>query len=915
MNFNMISLLRILSSIALSVLLGSCAGSGGGPPGAGASTSSSSSSSTSSSTSSGAITSVSSRWPVAFVLPYDDSSDGVTHFGNRLNHTPAGALGSVGVNSGGHFEVGGERIRFWGVNITGRSAFPGHADAEKVAARLGKFGVNVVRFHHMENNWGGPSLIDYSQGNSRNLHVSNLEKLDYFVAQLKAQGIYTNFNLLTSREYMPADGLPAEITQLNWKQRHILGYILPAQRALEKEHAASLLTHVNPYTGLSYAADPAVAFVEVNNENSIYQQYFEGSVDDWPEALLVPLRSGWNDWLATQYADTATLESGWGVVDEALGAEMLANGNFSGGLSNWNLEEHESAQASGVAGTYDGRAGLRINISQTGSAGWHVQVNQSGLDFSEDQIYTLTFWAKADNHDDISAAIQQAYNPWGTFESNMYSLSNVWQEYTLTFIADFTDDNIRVNFGDMGLTAGNVYLADVSLRPGGSLGELPAGQTLEAGNIEINRRSDRYTEGRAHDWMRFLLTLEQDYWGDIRDYLKNDLEFQGLTAGTIVSLSPPSVQQQFDLVDGHAYWHHPVFPGEDWDPVNWTVQNSSMVNSTDNTLHALSNLKVAGKPYTVSEYQHTMPNSYAAEAALLIAAYGALQDWDGVYLFTYEADGNGAWNSDYFSGFFQTNFNPSAMANLAVAANLFRRLDVAAAQELVRLNFAPATELDLIRSRGASWSVSGGQQLDTPAGTGLVHRLALDTAATPTGVDSAPVLSNISLLQSDTGQLQWDRSDASAGIVSIDTERSKGVLGYIEGRRFELGEIALEVGQLQLGWATLSITAQSGSLDEYTSPATLLAVATGRTENTDMQWKDASHTSVGSNWGRAPTLIEVVPFALELPVAPSRVRAWALNETGQRAVELTVEPVAGGSRVVADGSADTLWYEISVAAE
>lgn len=908
----MMRILRIISPTVLAaVMLVSCASGGGGSNSGSGSSSSSSASSTSST---GAITSVSSRWPVAFVLPYGDASDGITQFGNRLNHKPAGVSGSVSVNAEGHFQAGGERIRFWGVNITGASVFPSHEDAEKVAARLAKFGVNVVRFHHMENNWGGPSLIDYGQGNSRNLHAANLEKLDYFIAQLKAQGIYINFNLLTSREYMPEDGLPPEIAQLNWKQRHILGYILPAQRTLEKEHAASLLTHINPYTGLSYAADPAVAFVEVNNENSIYQQYFDGSVDDWPEAFVAPLRDAWNVWLATQYADTAALETGWGAVDEPLGTEMLVNGNFGGGLSNWSLEQHSGAQANGATGTYDGRAGLRITVAQTGSADWHVQMNQSGLDFSSGQIYTLSFRAKADVHDRISVGIQQAYNPWGTYESNTYSLSNVWQEYRLTFIADFTDVNVRVNFGGLGATTGNVYLADVSLRPGGSLGELPAGQTLEARNIEVNRHSEGYTGDRVHDWVRFLLTLEQDYWIDMRDYLKNDLGFQGLTAGTIVSLSPPSIQQQFDLIDGHAYWRHPVFAGVDWDAENWTVQNDSMINSTDNTLHGLSNLRVAGKPYTVSEYQHSMPNSYAAEAALLVAAYGALQDWDGIYLFTYEAGADG-WGSDYFSSYFQTNFNPGAMANAAVAANLFRRFDIDAAHEQVLLNFPPQTELDLIAARGAAWSVSGGQQLDTPPGTGLVHRLALDTSATPTGVDRAPALSSVGLLQSDTGQLLWDRRNANAGVVSIDTERSKSVLGFIEGRRFELGSVTVEVGQLQLNWATLSITAQAGSLKEFAAGSSMLVVATGRTENTDMQWKDASRTSVGSNWGRAPTLIEVVPFALELPVAPSRVKAWALNETGQRAAELAVAAIAGGTRIIANGGADTLWYEISVAAE
>jgi hypothetical protein len=206
---------QILCPIALAAMLAACASGGGGGESSGsssgASTSSSTSSSTSTSSTSGAITAVSSRWPAAFVLPYGDGSAGITNFGDRLNHTPAGAWGSIGVNAEGQFEADGERIRFWGVNITSESCFPDHPDAGNVAARLAKFGVNVVRFHHMENNWGGPSLIDYSQGDSRHLHAGNLEKLDYFVAQLKAQGIYTNFNLLTSREYLPSDGLPAEI--------------------------------------------------------------------------------------------------------------------------------------------------------------------------------------------------------------------------------------------------------------------------------------------------------------------------------------------------------------------------------------------------------------------------------------------------------------------------------------------------------------------------------------------------------------------------------------------------------------------------------------------------------------------------------------------------------------------------------
>ena len=37
---------------------------------------------------------------------------------------------------------------------------------------------------------------------------------------------------------------------------------------LQKEYAKELLCHVNPYTGLSLADDPAVVTVQINNEDS-----------------------------------------------------------------------------------------------------------------------------------------------------------------------------------------------------------------------------------------------------------------------------------------------------------------------------------------------------------------------------------------------------------------------------------------------------------------------------------------------------------------------------------------------------------------------------------------------------------------------------------------------------------------------
>src|SRR5690606_23344398 len=97
------------------------------------------------------------------------------------------------------------------------------------------------------------------------------------------------------------DGLPESILELDGKQRQVLGMIMPGVRDLEKAFARTLLSHQNPYTGLTYAEDPAIAFIEINNENSIFQQYLNGSIDEWPDELTALLRQQWNLWLSSRY--------------------------------------------------------------------------------------------------------------------------------------------------------------------------------------------------------------------------------------------------------------------------------------------------------------------------------------------------------------------------------------------------------------------------------------------------------------------------------------------------------------------------------------------------------------------------------------------------------------------------------------
>jgi hypothetical protein len=851
---------------------------------------------------------------VGFVLPFDDKSIGITNVGSLLNHVPAGKYGAIKIDANGHFVAGTERERFLGVNITAGSTMPSHANAEKIAQRLAKFGVNLVRFHHMDNHFGAESIINYSAGTSRSLNSANIEKLDYFINQLKLNGIYVDLNLINSREFLPADGLPAELSQLTWKQAHVLGFVNDNFRNLEKEYARNFLTHKNPYTNLTYVEDPTIAFVEINNENGFFQQYYDGSVDKWPSVFRTMLNTKWNAWLAAKYTSTTVLEAAWGAMDESLGAEKLANSDFSAGIANWNFEQHDTATGTAQRGAFDGRTALKITVTQAGSASWNIQLNQAAQTLVKDKLYTLGFWAKADNARSLSVALGMSEDPWTTFETRTYSLDTSWKYFETSFISNVSNTKARINFNGFGNQLATVYLANLSFKSGGVIGKLPSGKTLEAKNINSNLRSEGYTNGRALDWADFLRSVESAYWLDMKNYIKTDLKFSGLVTGTAIMNSPPSAQKQMDFADAHAYWQHPQFPGADWDGVNWKVNNVSMVNSINSTISSLSKQHIKGMPFTISEYQHASPVAYSAEGPLFAAAYGALQDWDGIMFFAYDSNGNDNWAAGYFSDFFSMNAHPTKMANMLIAANIFRRGDVAAAKKLVAMNWDTATELSVLANNGSAWNVANGSHLNVPDDIPLTNRFALDVSTTPKSLSVAPAPSTNTTITSDTNELIWNRSIADKGVITINTAKTKSVIGFVNGRSFALGNVTIAVAPTTFNWVTASLTLQQGDFTQPLGAAKLLMVLTGNVENTNMGWTDATHTSVSNNWGKSPTIIEVIPATIDLPFPSAKTKAWSLDETGQHKTQLIVNDNNGKARLVLDGTTATLWYEVEVVA-
>lgn len=92
----------------------------------------------------------------------------------------------------------------------------------------------------------------------------------------------------------------------------------------------------------------------------------------------------------------------------------------------------------------------------------------------------------------------------------------------------------------------------------------------------------------------------------------------------------------------------------------------------------------------------------------------------------------------------------------------------------------------------------------------------------------------------------------------------------------------------------------------------ILIAAVGDVHNTDWQWKSAEKNSVGRNWGKAPTLTAGAAARIALPVPASKLKAWALDERGQRKGEIVVKPEASGGVLELGAKYQTLWYEVEV---
>ena len=816
-----------------------------------------------------------------------------------LSPEPAGAGGLVRIEAGRFVDARGRRLRLLGTNCTFAGAFPPRDAAHKIAARMRAFGMNVVRFHHIDTTYAPRGL--WLRGKN-GLDPKQLDALDWFIHHLIQHGIYVNLNLHVSRTYA---GIPKGIARA-FRYGKGLDNFYPRFIEMQREYARMLLTHRNPYTKTTYANEPGVLCIELNNENSILTKRPE-VLTALPDPFGAELARQWRAWLKQRYENTKALRAAWDELAEPLGDELLANRDFVDGGTRWALEAPRPAQGAMETvheGPQHGTPALRCELTALGAKPWHFQVHQVGLDLKDGQAYTASFWAKASPARTMNFGVRMDCPPW-TFVgcTQNLPLTEKWQRFAFTFkCVEPKPRHSRLSFNFQN-TLGTCWVADVSLRPGGFIG-LPKDQSLEEGNVTLPGANASPTT--MTDFWRFLIDTERGYVAGMKQYLKDTLRVKAHVVDTQVSYGGiAGVHREAtlcDFADIHSYWQHPRFPGRPWDGNNWFIPNTSMVaNPEGGTLARLALHRVDGKPLTVSEYDHPAPSDYSAEMFPMLAAFAALQDWDAIYQFNYTSSEKG-WTQKRISGYFELANHPGKMCFIPVAAVMFRAAGVAAAHKQAVLT-VPEDQIAERLANGKGSVSALWQEAGFALPSVLARRVALRFARSGALVVSEKTED----IQPEPGPIVWDASDPKRAAFTVNAPSVCAAVGFIAGQKIKLGDVTIEVSQTQTNWASVALAALDAK--PIAESGRLLLVAAGRVENTGMGW-DEKRTTLARRWGSEPTIAEGIAATVTL-ARRGEAKVCALDAAGMRQSDVPTKPGPGGRIALKIGPEyKTLWYLI-----
>ncbi len=847
-----------------------------------------------------------------FNLPFDDGTPSVF-----LPNFPAKNLSEtdrVSVN-GGNFIVGGKPYRFWGVNLTAAGAFPKKENAPKMATRIRKMGINLVRWHHLDNNWGGADGRIFLSGKStRELNPTALDRFEYFWTELKKQGVYSNINLNVSRDFNALDGVAGTDSLKDFAKGVTI--FDPQLIDLQKEYARQLLTHKNPYTQTTLADDPSVAMVEIINENSLYGMWKDGQLKgisfggNLLQRHVTLLDSLWNGFLVKKHSTQAALQTAWQTTNNVTPVERITNQGFEEANlgANWQMEQHQGAAATvsyDQNQSFRGSRSARVQIGSASGTEWHIQFKHINFNLKKGQSYTVRFAARANQTRAIGASVMRDDAPYTGFGWFASTATTQWQ--TFSFVVIPTEDVAkgRLSF-NLGQSVGDVWFDDVSIIETQITG-LKESESLASRTVQRMDYSSRgiFSKKRVADLAEFYILLQKDFMENMRLFLKNDLKVKAPITGTnaLVGIQEAMQHENMDYLDDHSYWDHPNFPGTPWDMSNWNMPNLPLVKTEGGAMvTALNGIFLADKPYTISEYNHAFPNRFKAEMPHFMAAYGAFHGMDGLMFFQYQGENDEIMKQDFISDFFSLACDPVVMSLFPSCAWAYRNGLISEAKQPLEVSYSRE---DVFNSFENDSQGRWGKYVPYPLKTQLTHSVRVKTYNATQKFDPSVLPAPASrIFETDTKETTLN---SEKGLLTTNTPRFVAISGFLNDNLNTLvGGLTLK-STTDFGSITWASFGQKNLVDADTS---LLTFAT-RSQNTGMVW-NAQNNSLGQQFGGAPTLVQPQSITLRLAINAKSVVVHTLSPTGQSVAKRTIAPLSTNLfEITFDLNSDkTLWYAL-----
>ncbi len=257
---------------------------------------------------------------------------------------PAGKHGWLRMDGGRFVFEDGTPVKFVGTNIQFDDMACPEEDADRWNSKWAKHGVNLVRLHKFINHgWAGVLSEDHMVPDPEKIRL-----FDYYHASAGKCGIYTSWSgvfhmKVTSHDRDRVKYYDELVSRPGFNPRagaDVLGLknIAPDIQNLLIAQTVNLLKRENTATGIRYADDPALAYIELHNEDDIFFPFDNyGRFEKNYPKYFADFKKRFCAYLKEKYGDQQALEQAWG--ESYPGGQSLADGTVRPHYPAWEMKQ------------------------------------------------------------------------------------------------------------------------------------------------------------------------------------------------------------------------------------------------------------------------------------------------------------------------------------------------------------------------------------------------------------------------------------------------------------------------------------------------------------------------------------------------------------------------------------------------